>query len=253
MNVTQGLRRMLQVDPQGIATVDGNRRHTWAELGDRVARLAGALQNLGIKAGDRVAVLMLNSDRYIELYLGVAWAGAVIVPTNIALERDRESRIRCATAAPSMLVVDKAFAAMGVQLAKAIAVDDAGLCRRRCAARRKRRTTRRCLRRPSRSDDAMRQAGRSRRHLLHRRHHRPLQGRDAEPQQSGHQRAEYAGRRPVPGGQRSISTPRRCSISPMARRCSRMLLSGGRNVVIRSFTPEGVMDAVQAEQVNDRA
>ncbi len=180
MNVTQGLRRMLQVDPQGIATVDGNRRHTWAELGDRVARLAGALQNLGIKAGDRVAVLMLNSDRYIELYLGVAWAGAVIVPTNTrwSVIEIEDSLHDCRA---SMLVVDKAFAAMGVQLAKAIpsmtlvyADDDAGPAEGEE------------LRGADRGGQTNRrrhaQAGRSCRHLLYRRHHRPLQGSDAEPQ-----------------------------------------------------------------------
>jgi long-chain acyl-CoA synthetase len=51
MNVTQGLRRMLQVNANELATIDGNRRHSWRELGDRVARLAGALHHSGIKAG----------------------------------------------------------------------------------------------------------------------------------------------------------------------------------------------------------
>jgi long-chain acyl-CoA synthetase len=37
-----------------------------------VAGLAGALKNLDIGKGDRVAVLMLNQDRYLELYLGIA-------------------------------------------------------------------------------------------------------------------------------------------------------------------------------------
>src|SRR6266700_7478787 len=83
MNVTQGLRRVLQTNPEGIATIDGDRRRSWREIGERVARLAGGLQGLGVKRGDRVAVLMLSSDRYLELYLGIAWAGAVIVPTNI--------------------------------------------------------------------------------------------------------------------------------------------------------------------------
>src|SRR6266704_703362 len=83
MNVTQGLRRVLQTNPVVIATVDGDRRRSWREIGERVARLAGGLQQLGVKRGDRVAVLMLNSDRYLELYLGIAWVGAVIVPTNI--------------------------------------------------------------------------------------------------------------------------------------------------------------------------
>jgi long-chain acyl-CoA synthetase len=131
MNVTQGLRRVLQTNPNGIATVDGDRRRTWREIGDRVAQLAGGLQKRGIKRGDRVAVLMLNSDRYLELYLGIAWAGAVIVPTNIRWSRaEIEDSLHDCRA--SMLVVDKAFAEMGVELAKAVplklvyADDDAG-------------------------------------------------------------------------------------------------------------------------------
>ena len=86
--------------------------------------------------GDRVAVLMLNSDRYLELYLGIAWAGAVIVPTNIRWSHaEIEDSLHDCRA--SVLVVDKAFAAMGVELAKAVplqlvyADDDAGPRRRR--------------------------------------------------------------------------------------------------------------------------
>lgn len=131
MNITQGLRRVLQTDPQGLATVDGERRKNWREIGDRVARVAGALQALGAKRGDRVAVLMLNSDRYLELYLGIAWCGAAIVPTNIRWSHTEiEDSLRDCRA--SVLVVDKTFAAMGVELAKAVplkliyADDDAG-------------------------------------------------------------------------------------------------------------------------------
>lgn len=117
MNITQGLRRALQTNPQGIATIDGDRRRTWREVGDRVARLAGALQKLGISHGDRVAVLMLNSDRYLELYLGIAWAGAVIVPTNVRWSQSEilDSLHDCRASA---LVVDNAFAAMGAELAR---------------------------------------------------------------------------------------------------------------------------------------
>jgi long-chain acyl-CoA synthetase len=119
MNITQGLRRVLQTNPQGIATIDGDRRRNWREVGDRVARLAGALQQLGVGHGDRVAVLMLNSDRYLELYLGIAWAGAVIVPTNVRWSQAEiaDSLLDCRASA---LVVDTAFAAMGVDLAKAV-------------------------------------------------------------------------------------------------------------------------------------
>ncbi|HVV43163.1 MAG TPA: long-chain fatty acid--CoA ligase [Nitrobacter sp.] len=131
MNVTQGLRRVMQTSSRGLATVDGERRRSWRDVGDRVARLAGALQHLGIQRGDRVAVLMLNSDRYLELYLGIAWAGAVIVPTNIRWSQaEIEDSLHDCRA--SALVVDKAFAAMGTELAKAASLkliyadDDAG-------------------------------------------------------------------------------------------------------------------------------
>jgi long-chain acyl-CoA synthetase len=115
MNVTQGLRRVLQTNPQGVATIDGDRRRSWREVGDRVAKLAGGLRDLGVKRGERVAVLMLNSDRYLELYLGIAWAGAVIVPTNIRWSQAEilDSLHDCRASA---LVVDEAFAAMGVEL-----------------------------------------------------------------------------------------------------------------------------------------
>ena len=119
MNVTQGLRRILQVNPLGLGTVDGDRHRTWREVGERVARLASALHRLGIQRGDRVAVLMLNSDRYLELYLGIAWAGAVIVPTNIRWSHaEIEDSLHDCRA--SMLVVDKAFAAVGEALAKSV-------------------------------------------------------------------------------------------------------------------------------------
>jgi len=55
------------------------------EFQQRIARLAGGLQNLGLRDADRVACLALNSDRYLEFVFGVAWSGAVFVPINIRL------------------------------------------------------------------------------------------------------------------------------------------------------------------------
>src|SRR5580698_3161817 len=83
MNVTHGLRRALQINPNGLASVFGNRRRHWREIGERVPRLAAGLRSLGANPGDRVAILSQNSDRYLELYLATAWAGAVVVPLNI--------------------------------------------------------------------------------------------------------------------------------------------------------------------------
>lgn len=82
MYMTAGLHRSLQRHPDKTATVDGARRQTFRQLASRVARLAGALIQLGVQRGDRVAILALNSDRYIETALAVWWAGAVLNPVN---------------------------------------------------------------------------------------------------------------------------------------------------------------------------
>lgn len=82
MQFTQGLHRAVQQQPDAIATVCKDRRRTFRELHDRVAKLAGAMQGLGIGRGTRVCILALNSDRYLESYLAIAWLGAVVNPAN---------------------------------------------------------------------------------------------------------------------------------------------------------------------------
>jgi long-chain acyl-CoA synthetase len=83
MYMTQCLQRTLQQNPDHLATVFGERRQTYRQFGERVARLAGALQCLGMAAGDRVGMLALNSDRYLEYVMGVWWGGGVLNPVNI--------------------------------------------------------------------------------------------------------------------------------------------------------------------------
>jgi long-chain acyl-CoA synthetase len=85
MFITQTLRRAVQINAKGTATICGERRQTWAQFKDRVARLAGALKALDIGREDRVAILALNSDRFLEYIYGVAWAGAASNPVNIRL------------------------------------------------------------------------------------------------------------------------------------------------------------------------
>jgi len=85
MSLTQGLHRAIQTRGDQLATIDGERRRTWRQVGARVARLAGALRALGVGSEDRVAILSLNSDRYVEYFYAVAWAGAACNPVNIRL------------------------------------------------------------------------------------------------------------------------------------------------------------------------
>lgn len=64
------------------ASVFDGRTTTWGEALDAAARIAGALQGMGVAPGDRVAVLSANSDKYMLLYLAIPWVGGVIVPMN---------------------------------------------------------------------------------------------------------------------------------------------------------------------------
>ena len=46
-------------------------------------RLAAALRDFGIADGAFVAALAFNSDRYVELFFAVPWAGGAFAPLNI--------------------------------------------------------------------------------------------------------------------------------------------------------------------------
>ncbi len=105
MQITRVLKDVVTRKPDGIATCCGSRRRTWTELAARVARLAGAFRGLGIKPGDRVAIWALNSDRYLELYYALPWAGAVAVPINTRLA-PAEVRMILEDSGSETLVVD---------------------------------------------------------------------------------------------------------------------------------------------------
>ncbi len=82
MYLTQGLRRSCARHPDRTALIADGRSHSWRRFRDRVARLAGALQEQGLEPGDRVAILSHNGAEYFEFSYGVPWAGGVIVPLN---------------------------------------------------------------------------------------------------------------------------------------------------------------------------
>jgi len=55
---------------------------TYRELNDSVNRFAAAMQNLGIKKGDRVAMFMPNCPQLVIAYYGAMRAGGIAVPCN---------------------------------------------------------------------------------------------------------------------------------------------------------------------------
>ena len=75
------------------AVVCGDLRVTYAEFGNRVSRLAGALRAKGVREGDRVAFLSVNCHRMLEAYFGVLEAGAVLLPLNYRLSSQELSYV----------------------------------------------------------------------------------------------------------------------------------------------------------------
>lgn len=73
-------------DRPAIAFFD--RTVSYRELGDRVARVATGLRGLGVKAGDRVALIMPNAPQHVIAFYAVLRLGAVVVGHNPLYTRD---------------------------------------------------------------------------------------------------------------------------------------------------------------------
>jgi acyl-CoA synthetase (AMP-forming)/AMP-acid ligase II len=81
--LTQVVHSAARSRPDQPCLIYGERRTSNAEFRDRVARLAGGLLAAGVRPGDRVAIVALNSDRFVESFFGCFWAGAVAAPLNV--------------------------------------------------------------------------------------------------------------------------------------------------------------------------
>jgi long-chain acyl-CoA synthetase len=76
-------------DPDALALDDQQRTRTWAELADRVQRLANVLRrDLALQPGDHVASLIANRVEWFELSLATLLTGVWLVPVNTHLHPD---------------------------------------------------------------------------------------------------------------------------------------------------------------------
>jgi len=76
-----------------LAVIDGEQGFTYGELASRCDRLTTGLGELGVRRGDRVALLAANGHRYVEAFLGLPAAGIVLVPLNTRLAPAERARI----------------------------------------------------------------------------------------------------------------------------------------------------------------
>ena len=115
MSLTLSLERAARIHPRRLATICGERRHDYATLRNRVTRLAGALRRLGVVPGERIGILALNSDRYLEYFFATYWAGAVVNPCNVRWSA-QEIAYSLADCETRILLVDDQFAHLLPQL-----------------------------------------------------------------------------------------------------------------------------------------
>ena len=86
------LERLAAHDPQRAVLVWDNRRISIGALLEESRRVAGGLAELGIVAGDRVALWLPNSPAWLALYLACARLGAIAVGGQHPLPAARDRR-----------------------------------------------------------------------------------------------------------------------------------------------------------------
>jgi fatty-acyl-CoA synthase len=93
LNPVDLLERAAFVYPNKVALVHGERRYSYAALGERAWRLANALRGVGVEKGVRVATLLPNSPAMLEAHFGVPASGGILVTVNTRLSSDEVAYI----------------------------------------------------------------------------------------------------------------------------------------------------------------
>ena len=109
MTIADQVARHARTTPTAPAFRFAGSGRSYAELDERVTRLAAALADRGVRRGDRVAVLTLNGLEAVETFLAAARLGAIAVPVNFRLVAD-EVAYALSDSGAVALVVDPALA-----------------------------------------------------------------------------------------------------------------------------------------------
>jgi long-subunit acyl-CoA synthetase (AMP-forming) len=94
----------VELQPMQSSSAAGE-RYSYAELRRIAEHLGGWLQQSGIAAGSRCAILANNSPRWVAAYLGIMAAGGVAVPLDIAFKPEQVAKLLKDSGA-SLLFVD---------------------------------------------------------------------------------------------------------------------------------------------------
>lgn len=78
------LRERVKKSPQSLALIFNNRRFTYADFQRETNHVAGALLRLGVRKGEKIALLLPNCPEFLFSVFAIAQIGAVFVPVNTA-------------------------------------------------------------------------------------------------------------------------------------------------------------------------
>src|ERR1700759_4793332 len=98
--IPQVLDRIAEQFSDPDARVTPDRRLTFAELRDEVRRAAAAIVDMGVQAGDRVAIWSPNTWHWVVACLATTYAGGVLVPLNTRYTASEAVDILARTGAP---------------------------------------------------------------------------------------------------------------------------------------------------------
>jgi long-chain acyl-CoA synthetase len=115
INLLGQLENWKKINPSKAFVYDGDIVLTFAETFDRALRFAGGINALGLKAGDRVAPLALNSYRWYDLYYGFSAGRFVNVPLNYRLAGP-ELAHQVNDSGAKIVIVDIAFKDLIIQI-----------------------------------------------------------------------------------------------------------------------------------------
>ncbi|MEU6102003.1 long-chain-fatty-acid--CoA ligase [Streptomyces flaveolus] len=103
--------------PDKEALVEGDLRLTFAEVWQLARAQAGALVELGVRPGDRVALMAPNTADFPQAYYAIAAAGAVVVPVHLLLSPAEVGHVLTDSGA-GLLLVHPAQAETGAAAAR---------------------------------------------------------------------------------------------------------------------------------------
>ena len=108
MNTTEFLMIASAIVPDRVAMHFDGQEITFADVQERVNRLANGMADRGVGAGDRVAVMQVNCPEVIEAYFAIAQLDAIYVPINFRAKSNELDQM-LNIAQPSLLLIGERY------------------------------------------------------------------------------------------------------------------------------------------------